>query len=71
MPRHDSLGSIPNQSSRLDASFGIHIKPINSTMGWILGEKAFKFIQKQHPIDTEILTKPLPLVFGDLAQVFV
>jgi hypothetical protein len=39
MPRHDSLGSIPNQNSRLDASFGIHIKPINSTMGWIPGKR--------------------------------
>jgi len=38
MPCHDNLGSIPNQSSRLDAGFGIHIKPINSTMGWIPGE---------------------------------
>ena len=25
MPRHDSLGSIPNQNSRLDAGFGIHV----------------------------------------------
>jgi len=51
MARYDSLGSIPNQSSRLDSGFGIHIKPINSTMWWIPGKKVFKFIQKQHPLD--------------------
>jgi len=46
MARYDSLGSIPNQNSRLDAGFGIHVKPINSTMG-DPRKKAFKFIQKQ------------------------
>jgi len=50
MPCHDNLGSIPNQSSRLDAAFGIHIKSINSTMG-DPRKKAFKFIQKQRPLD--------------------
>jgi hypothetical protein len=44
------LGSIPNQSSRLDAGFGIHIKTINAAMEWIPGEKAFKFIQKWRPL---------------------
>ena len=50
MPRHERLGSIPNQSSRLDAGFGIHIKPINSTMG-DTGEKALKFIQRPRPLN--------------------
>jgi hypothetical protein len=66
MTCHDNLGSIPNQSSRLDAGFGIHIKPINSTMGWIEVTKAFKFIQKQRFMGTEILTKSIPLVLGAL-----
>jgi len=33
MPCYDNLGSIPNQSSRSDAGFGINIKPINSNDG--------------------------------------
>jgi len=33
MSCHDSLGSIPNQISRLDAGFGIYIKPIDSAVG--------------------------------------
>ena len=58
MPCYDNLGSIPNQSSRLDAGFGINIKPINSNDGVNSMGKAFKFIQKHRYILTQIENIP-------------
>jgi hypothetical protein len=39
LPKQQYRFSIPNQSSRLDTGFEIHIKPINSTIGWIPGKR--------------------------------